>query len=201
MNKPKDFDSVQAYGEWQPLPAGGYVCRIMQVEETVSKAGNEMIKISLDIAEGEYQSYFANSYKSDTRPDRKWGCVAHQLEYDPVNPNCTNKGFKTFTSAVTESNKGFEIPWGNNFGAGFANKLVGCIFRREEYMGTDGKSHFSTKPYMFRSVETIRKGGFKIPDDKLLGDGTGGYYPQNTNTNAPLPADFQEVISESELPF
>ena len=45
MNKPNDFDNVQAFGEYTPLPAGGYVCRIMGVEETVSSNGKAMIII------------------------------------------------------------------------------------------------------------------------------------------------------------
>lgn len=205
MNKPQDFDSVQGFNDWVALPAGGYVCRIMQVEETVSKAGNAMITISLDIAEGEFAKYFENSYKNDKRPDKKWGCTAYQLVYDLENSNSTNKGFKTFTTAVCDSNSGFTIPWGNNFGNGFKNKLVGVIFRREQYWGDDNQKHFKAKPYSFRGVETIRSGKFKTPEDKLLNDSQPtGYAPQNQPQKPYVDADlsdFEEVISNDELPF
>lgn len=203
MNKPQDFDKVQGYGEWTPLPAGGYVCRIMQVVETTSKNGAEMINISLDISEGEYANYFTNAYRNDTRQDKKWSCIAYQLTHDPVNPNTTNKGFKTFTTAVCESNSGFVIPWGNNFGPGFKGKTVGVIFRREEYEGTDGKTHFSTKPFQFRSADTIRSGKFTVPEDKLIDSRQSSGYP-SPNNRPPLPSDFsdfEEVIPDGDFPF
>ena len=33
MNKPEDFDGVQAYGDYTPLPAGGYYCKVIKVEK------------------------------------------------------------------------------------------------------------------------------------------------------------------------
>lgn len=204
MNKPKDFDTAQCYGEWEPLPAGGYVCKIMKVEETVSKNGADMIIISLDIAEGEYANYFANSYRSDTRPDKKWGCNMYQLIYDPVNKNNTNKGFKTFVTAVKNSNNNFEPAWGNAFCRSFKDKKVGCIFRREEYIGSDNSSKFYAKPYQLRSAETIKSGKFKIPEDKFLNappqETPAQNPPQNTYKNPDL-SDFEEIVSDDDLPF
>ncbi|MCM1523427.1 MAG: hypothetical protein NC120_03110 [Ruminococcus sp.] len=203
MNKPQDFDTVQSYSERIPLPAGGYVCRIMQVVETASRSGAEMINISLDISEGEYANYFTNAYRNDTRQDKKWGCIAYQLTRDPVNQNTTNKGFKTFITAVCESNSGFVIPWGNNFGPGFKGKTVGVIFRRDEYLGADNKKHLYTKPFRFCSADTVRSGKFNIPEDKLLDSGQNGGYITPDN-RPPLPADlsdFEEIVPDGELPF
>lgn len=210
MNKPQDFDTAQGYGENDLPPAGGYVCKIMNIAETTSRKGDEMIIISLDIAEGEYANYFANSYKSDNRPDKKWGCNMYQLVYDPVNKNNTNKSFKTFITAVCDSNPNFNIAWGNAFCNCFKDKLVGCVFRREEYRGTDGNKHFYPKPYQFRRINAIRDGKFKIPEDKLLEDSpqspgyASGYAPQSQPQNsysAPDLSDFTEVVSSDDLPF
>ena len=224
MNKPNDFDNVQAFGEFKPLPAGGYVCRIMNVEETNAKSsGAPMIRISLDIAEGEYKDYFANMYRNDTRADKKWnaGAVVNQLVYDTNGNNSTNRGFKTFCTAAEESNPGFKIQWGNTFAACFKNRLVGVIFRREEYMGTDGKTHWSTKANSFRGAQTIREGKFDpIPDKPLESTQNGYAYGQSNYTtygttpaqaasqppqqayNVGNLADFEEItVSESDLPF
>lgn len=100
MQKPNDYETTAIYGDFKALPSGGYVCRIMGVEETKSQRNNDMLKISLDIFEGEYKGYYADKYRSDTRMDKKWGCVAFQLVYDTVNPNMTNRGFKTFCTAA-----------------------------------------------------------------------------------------------------
>lgn len=202
MQKPADFDNVQAFGEFKPLPAGGYVCRIMAVEETAARAsGAPMIKVSLDIAEGQYKDYFANLYKSSTKADKKWspGAIVNQLVYDTNGNNSTNRGFKTFCTAAEESNRGFMIQWGNNFAGCFKNRLVGVIFRREEYMGTDGKTHWSTKANSFRSVQTIREGKFDPIPDKPLDGTQGGYAYGQGNYTAynPAPAQAASVPSQT----
>ncbi len=127
MEKPKDFDTARATGEFKPLPAGGYVCEIIGVDETMSKTGKKMIKIALDIAEGDEKGRFMESYKSDTREFKKWpaGAVVYQLTEDPEGN--THGRFKQFTNCVTDSNKGFEIRWGKEFGACFKGKQVGVI--------------------------------------------------------------------------
>ena len=224
MERPADFDSVQSFGEFTPLPAGGYICRIMGVEETQAKSsGAPMIKISLDIANGEFKDYFKNMYLSDTRTDKKWSysAVVNQLVYDTNGNNSTNRGFKTFITAAEESNPGFHTVWGNGFAQCFKDRLIGAIFGREEYFGTDGKYHWSTKAQTFRSIETIRKGDFKVPEDKHAqgaqnapqggyNSGQGNYTayaPQGTQAPFTPPTaanlkDFEEItISESDLPF
>lgn len=217
MQKPQDFDNVQAFGDFVPLPAGGYVCRIMGVEETASRAGAPMIKISLDIAEGQYKDYFANQYRANTRADKKWSysAIINQLVYDTSGNNSTNRGFKTFVTSVCESNQGFNVAWGDGFAACFKNRLVGVLFGREEYIGTDGKSHWSTKALNFRSVKTIRDGGFEIPADKPLVSVDAAADPfappqtpqpaaQQKSAPAGVPdlQDFEEIlVPESDLPF
>lgn len=227
MQKPADFDNVQAFGEFKPLPAGGYVCRIMAVEETQARTNRApMIKISLDIAEGQYKNYYANLYKSSTKTDKKWspGAIVNQLVYDTNGANTTNRGFKTFITSVCESNPGFNVAWGEGFSACFRGKLVGVLFGREEYVGTDGKNHWSTKALNFRSVKTIHDGTFETPADKPLTatqggtyGGYGNYTPSPVQTppqgaqppyqaqQAPTAAnltDFEEIIVDAnDLPF
>lgn len=206
MNKPQDFDTALGYGE--ALPAGGYVCRIMAVEETVSKAKNEpMIKISLDIAEGPYKDFFAKQYRANTRPDKKWSgnAVVNQLVYDPNGAYTTSKGFKTFITAAEESNPNFKTVWGNGFAACFKNKLIGVLFRREQFLSTDGSTPFATKAFMFRSADVIRK-GVPVPADKLL-DASQTSTQNYTAAPAPFPqgaidlSDFEEIVPDGELPF
>lgn len=218
MQKPADFDNVQAFGEFKPLPAGGYVCRIMNVEETNAKSsGAPMIKISLDIAEGEYKDYFANMYRNDTRANKTWSysAVVNQLVYDTNGSNSTNRGFKTFITSTEESNPGFRTVWGAGFSACFKGKLIGVLFGREEYVGTDGKNHWSTKALNFRSMKTIHDGTFETPADKPLTATQGGYgntqgnyttynsAPAQAASAAPTAAnlaDFEEIPT-SDLPF
>lgn len=184
LNKPNDYEAVQSYGEFKDITPGGHIMRIMGVEVVTSRTGKEMLKISLDTASDDTQpNYFADKYRRDTRTEKKWGCTMYQLVYD--DQGATNRGFKTFITSVEESNPGFTIAWGAGFEACLKNKRVGAIFREEEYEKTDGSVGRSTKPFAFRSVETIKE-GVEIPEPKLLDKptapassyGNGGYRPQ-----------------------
>ena len=194
MEKPRDFDTAKAWGEYEPLPAGGYVCEIIGVEETLSQKGRKMIKIALDIAEGDEKGRFMESYKTDTRDFKKWpaGAVMYQLTED--SDGNTHGRFKQFTDCVVESNKGFEIVWGQHFGACFKGKLVGVIFGREQYAAREtGELKWSTKPQFFKTVGEIREGKFKVPEDKPYeGQGGGG--------GMSVPSGFGPIKDE-DIPF
>lgn len=199
MQKPNDYDNVQAYGDFIPLKLGGHICKIMQVKETTSKAGKEMLEISLDIAEGDQKDYFAQQYKSDTRENKKWGCVVYQLVKD--NDGNTSKGFKTFITSAENSNSGFKVSWGNNFAACFKGKLIGGVFGREQYLNSYCEKKFATKCVQFRSVESIRN-GVDIPEDKLLPESQdNGYGPGYTPST--IGDGFMNIPNglEEELPF
>lgn len=182
LNKPADYEAVQAYGEFTPIAPGGHIMRIMGVEVVKSSTGKEMLKISLDTASDDSQpAYFAEKYRADTRTDKKWGCVMYQLVYDEQ--GATNRGFKTFVTSVEESNAGFKVTWGAGFESCLKDKRVGAIFREEEYEKNYGIIGKSTKPFAFRSVETI-KAGVEIPEPKLLNKPTGGGVPQSSYGNS-----------------
>ncbi len=169
MEKPRDFDTAKPWGEYEALPAGGYVCEIIGVDETMSKTNKKMIKIALDIAEGDEKGRFMEAYKADAREFKKWpnGAVVYQLTED--SDGNTHGRFKQFTDCVIDSNNGFEIKWGKEFGACFKGRRVGVVFGREQYESQqDGKLKWSTKPQFFKTIEDIRKGNFKVPEDKLL---------------------------------
>lgn len=199
MQKPSDYDNVQAYGEFTPLKLGGHICKIMQVEETKSSNGKDMLKISLDIAEGEQKDYYAQQYKSDTRENKKWGCIVYQLVHDS-NGN-TNRGFKSFITAVENSNPGFKVAWDNKFSTCFKGKLVGGVFGREQYLNAYQEKKFTTKCVQIRSVEAIRN-GVDIPEDKLLPESPNNGYGQGY-TPSSVGDGFMNIPDgiDEELPF
>ena len=196
MVKPNNYDGTQEYGEFKPLELGGHVCKIMSVEETKSGSGKDMLKIFLDIAEGEQAYYYAEQYKADSRAEKKWGCIVYQLVEDK--DGNTNRGLKTFITSVEKSNKGFTVAWGDNFAACLKGKLIGGIFGREQYQNSKGELKFATKCVSFRSVDTIRS-GVEVPADKLL-NGAKQAVLQTPGTISPLDG-FEEIISDDELPF
>lgn len=192
MQKPKDFDTAKAFGDFEQLPAGGYVCKIIGVEETKSSNGNPMIKIAVDIAEGPEKDWFNEIYKADTREFKKWPASGVIYQVVENKDGSTNGYFKAFTDTVIESNPNFMIEWGDNFTACFKGKLVGVIFAREEYQRDDGERRWTTKPQQgYKTTEDIRKGNFKIPEDKPLTNVAAG--------NDMAPPGFS--VMDEDIPF
>lgn len=204
MQKPSDYDSVQAYGETAPLERGGHIMKIVKVEETVSKNGNPMIMIYLDTDKSDKQPlYFKKKYDADTRAEKKWGCIVYQLTEDPQTGG-TNPRFKTFTTSVEESNSSsFKILWGDKFCECFKGRLVGGVFRREEFLTQKGKRAWSTKCCAFRSVAAINE-GVEIPEDKPLDAASQGGYPIPDSANVTVNVETGEVMTtetEDDYPF
>jgi hypothetical protein len=194
MQKPNGYETAATYGNFTPLELGGHVCKVMSVEETKSSKGKDMLKISLDIAEGPQKGYYADQFRNSTFENKKWGCIVYQLVND--NDGNTNKGLKTFLTSVEESNLGFKTVWGDTFCQSLKGKLVGGIFGREQYENRDGDLKWSTKCSQFRSVETIKK-GVEIPKDKLLTDGA-DELAKNAKKSG---VDFYEVNPDEKMPW
>ena len=198
MQKPSDYDQTVANPDgFATLPAGGYVCKIMEVKEVKSSKGNAMLKISLDIAEGDHKDFFANAYKADDRKEKKWGAVVNLVTEGTY--GTTN--LKRFTTAVEKSNKGFTVVWGDKFTACFKGKLVGCLFREEDYLNAMNEKKTAVKPFMFRTADKIRE-GVPVPERKELSDDD---YDKAADAANPYtqPDAFQKIDPgiADELPF
>ena len=154
-----------------------------------------MVIISLDTAPQDKQpKYYSEQWKNDTRTDKKWGCRVFQLVLD--DDGNTNKGFKTFTTAVERSNNGFKVLWGDKFADCFKGKLIGGVFGREQYKNTNGELKFATKCVQFRSIDKVFEA--KIPDDKLL---NGQAQQANNQFVIGNVSDFEEILSDDGVPF
>ena len=98
--------------------------------------------------------------------------------------------------AVEASNSGYHWDWNEG---GLKGKLVGVLFRKEEWKSRDGSSTgWDTKCCSLVDVESIRENRFTMPKDKPL--------KQHTTSSAPVSshsAGFEEVAIESDddLPF
>jgi len=189
MLKPKNYDTIQGYTSFNPLPPGGYVCQIKKIEKTTSKSGTAMLNIYLDIHEGEYMGYYEHNYRSNTRENKRWGCIVYQTIYDQHN-HC-NRGLKTFCEAVEASNNGFNVEesWGEKFCDNYKGQLIGGVFRREQYLNKNDEEKWVTRCFAFRKVEDIYN-GIEVPNDKFLDN---SYAPANT---------FKELgLDDTTLPF
>ena len=170
FKKPKDYDSVKV-GEPRILPAGGYICKILNAEETESRNGKPMLKVSFDIDEGEYKGYFRDLFKgwkesSDDPATVKWPFTGTKWVMFYNSEGKTNRDFKSFCTALEDS--GTKVWINDTFDVnGLRGATLGMIFRREEHEYNTARS-WRTVPVGFRSVKTIEDGNYNVPEDKPL---------------------------------
>ena len=176
----------------EPLPAGGYVAKILNAKVEEYKWG-EVLVISFDIAEGEYKDFFSKQYKENTREDKKW-----KGNFRLTVPQESNQYFdsqkRTFGNAIwaiEESNPGYHWDWNED---ALKGKMVGVLLRNFEWSMDDGRSGWSTECCTFVSVEDVRTGNFKQPKDKPL---------RNKAANNAPASNFTVLDDESlsDLPF
>lgn len=180
MVKPNGFDEAQAItGEFEALPAGGYVCKIIRAELTVSQRGAEMLRIAIDISGGEYDGYFRKMFdrRRINNPDAKWPCQYYQLtQGDHVGR------LKGMLQNIEASNDGWKWNWDESELAG---KLCGGRFQEEEYRGSDGKVHTSTRCSNILPVAGIDE--IAIPEKKTL--------------NGQSEPSYSSPMNSEEIPF
>lgn len=117
MKKPNNYEETQVQGEFTPVELGGHKLVIKQVEERMSRTNKPMIVVFFDFAPGDKQAgYFAEAFKNDIRPEKKWPNQATQYILTEDNEGNCSRSFKTFLTCVEHSNQGFTTQWGDNFG-------------------------------------------------------------------------------------
>ena len=157
------------------LPAGGYVCRIIKVEDHAEE--KPYLRVVYDIAEGQYAGYYSDEWGKEN----EW---AHDMcqYYTPAAYGI----FKGFLKAVDISNStDFEGAAAEGFDEKvLVGQLVGLIIGEEEYESNDGSIKTRLRVRGSRPIQNIREGRFKYPEIKKL-----------ETDEAPTP------ISDDEFPF
>lgn len=190
MNKIEGLEIKRIEPASDPLPAGGYVAKILDAEEKEYSWGSVLV-ISFDILEGEFKDFFKQNYKANTREDKKWKGV-----YRLTVPQETNQWYesqkRTFGNVIAcieESNSGYHWNWDEKTLKG---KTVGVLFRNFEY-DVEGNTGWSTECCSLASVEDIREGNFRMPKDKPL--------KKKTVETPVVPVVNFEEINDEDLPF
>lgn len=168
MRKPRNYDSAEKYAEGKKLPAGGYICKIINVKEQMSKAGNEMLVLAFDIAEGEFANYYRETFDRSASEDKKWRGNFYIMvpPEDAATKNWQLRRFKTIISKIEESNPGYHFDWEHP--EKMAGLKIGMLFNEQEYVATNGANRFTTRPKYLELVETIRSGDFEVPATDYL---------------------------------
>lgn len=167
MQKFNGYEAIKpGTGEFQMLPKGGYVLKIMGIETSQNSRGAYFI-ISFDIAEGEYKDFYANDYRQQAGEDKKWhGTFFLSIPNDDgtQEDGWSKAAFGRFTGALEDSNAGYHWDWDETKWKG---KLIGGLFNNQQYINRDGEVKDSIKYARPTSVEKIRSGDYTLPKDKL----------------------------------
>lgn len=162
-----DYDKVQAYGDFQRLPKGAYIVSILGVSVENGNSG-QYLKLSCDIAEGDFTGFYGLQYKNNQSENRKWACnllLNIPTDDGSERDGWTKRRFKTIMEAIEDSNEGFYWAWDETKLKGLK---VGGLFNEREYEANDGSVRTATNLATFCAISKVRDGSYKIPDDRKL---------------------------------
>lgn len=152
-----------------PLPANGYVCKILAVKVESTSGGSQYIKLRIDVAEGEYAGYFQKRFSADASSQygQKWKGI-HKIflpKFNGDNGKYTDD-IATYKGNLNTIARANNLPE-PNIEAGFDPDIfkgctVGVLYREASYRG----KKFTESAYL-RDPQKIRSGDFEIPAPRL----------------------------------
>ena len=151
-----DWIPVEESAPFEKLPPGGYVVRIVDVEDV---ANREYLNIVYDIAEGEHAGFYSDNFG-------KLNPWAHRFVRSYKE---TAQGmFKQFLSRLEDSNKGFSIKkWQDKSDETELIGLeVGIVLQIEHYTNDKGEDKERLDMVGIYAAQDIRNGDFKLPAPK-----------------------------------
>ena len=160
----QDFTAYarQTTSQFDVLPAGGYVAKIIDVDDrTWSGHAEPAHMVLMDIAEGEHRElYKKNNMISD---NDRW-LTYWFAEPDKDSPSWLLSKVGGIQTSLAESNDEADLTEPHRW----RGKLIGVVVGDEEVESKSGTVY--TRPYVSYvcSVERIRKGDYKIPKVKKL---------------------------------
>lgn len=168
----EEYKKAQAFdGETVKLPAGGYICKILNAKNEKSKAGKKMLSITIDIAEGEFSGFFMNQYeniKKTSTPDNPAKFPNNGVHRYVLEGDYWLNRLKGLMTSLEKSNPNFDWLKCNHDESKIIGLQVGAIFCEEEYERMDGSIGTTTKVTQIRSTEIIKEGNYTIPEKKKL---------------------------------
>ena len=177
----------------EPLPAGGYVVKVLDVQEIAYTWGN-VLEISFDVAEGERKGFFTDDYKANPYEEKKWRGkyrLSEPKDDGSEKDGWTKRIFGGVMFAFEDSNPGFHWDWDETKLKGLT---VGALFRRREWE-KDGHTGWTTECCSLISADDVRQNRFKTPKDKPLPEKP--IQPKTGFTGA----GFEDITDDDDLPF
>lgn len=193
IKRPNNWNNVQEFSDRPKLPLGAYVCRVKKAVVQSTDWGDQLC-ILFDIAEGDFKDYFSNDFNANTNEDKKWKGVLRQwlpIDDGTEKDEWTKSSLKGMVTSFEKSNAGYQWDWNE---ASLAGKLVGILFRKEEWEYNDNHG-WAVRPLRAISADSVRTGSYTLPKDKpLKNKGNAGF------TATDDLAGFTDIHSD-DIPF
>lgn len=183
-----NWNAIQSSGDggFTPLPAGPYVCRIV---DAIDNSQREYVEVVYDVAEGEHAGYYSDD----------WGKSHPYAHHFFMSYKDTALGMlKGRLEAIAASNPGFDpfAAWDAGRLDIFVGRLVGINLQEEEYKRNDGDTGTRLNVCQVVPAQSVRDGKVKPRTKKPLsgrsssGSGSSSVYTASTATYAgPIPFD------------
>ena len=193
----KGYENVQETvpGDFAKLPPGGYICRVIHSELTLSKSGKSMLVLFVDIDVGDFKGFFKNavarvkSFNSDIKWDNS--AIYRQLVFG--NDGNVSRFFKGLLSCFKSSNPDAFTFNPHAFDEkALRNLIIGFVFAEEEYCKRDGTIASRVFIKFPKTVEDIRNNNFSVPDVKRIAPPV---------TNDPHDDFSGSPVDTADLPF
>lgn len=164
------------------LPAGGYACKITNVEDYPDK---EYLKIEYEVADGEYKGW------GEKTAGGGWWKLNFIRSYKPK----AQGFFKHFLSALEKSNPKFTCAMLKDDPNVLRGLYVGLVVGYEEYLNKFNEVR--ERLYVADTIAgaDIRSGNFKVPELKKLKEDAPTFDP------TPAPTVTDHGTAEDDLPF
>ncbi len=149
---------------FEQIPAGAYICKILNAEQTRAPWGADQLELSIDIVEGEYTGFFEKDYAAQTREDKWWrGIYRINIPTDDGSEKdeWDKNTFNRVIGVIEDANPDFHFDWDEKKLKG---KIIGLLFREEEKQGKNSENtYWNINPFKAVAVGDIKDGkDFKI---------------------------------------
>lgn len=191
INNYKGQKAERSTGGNTPLPAGGYVAKIINAKLEEYSWGSVVV-VAFDIAEGDHANFFKNQFDNNQNEDKKWKGTYRLIVPDENSQyfESNRRQFNNFIYALEDSNENYHYDCNEKK---FKGLKVGVIFRNKEWE-MNGRTGWTTECGTVDTVEAIRNGTFKPMKDKPLNN-------RPNTASAPVTSGDLADGEDEDLPF
>ena len=192
------YNKSKRRNNYEQLPKGAYVIKIMGAKEDTWGDGSKNIRIAFDIAEGKYAHFYQNQFDRNTNEDKQWPFDAVYTLNIPndQSPEYVWRNWNTFFADLEDSNSGFVFDGDLKKLKG---KVIGGKFHNKQ-TEKNGNVYDHIVMKWTCVAEDVRNGkAGRLPNDKLIGTG-------RTASKTSSASEMDGFLSipegaEEELPF